>query len=73
MNVRKPPSIFFLTYLPLAFQSDEFSSRLLEERNVAVVPGHAFGAEGYVRLSYATSDVIIEKGMERLASFCSSL
>ena len=53
--------------------SDEFSTRLLEETKVAVVPGHAFGAEGYVRLSYATSDAIIEKGIERLASFCSRL
>jgi aspartate aminotransferase len=53
--------------------AEEFSARLLEERNVAVVPGHAFGAEGYVRLSYATSDEVIQKGIERLDSFCSSL
>ena len=57
----------------LGLSAEEFSARLLEERSVAVVPGHAFGAEGYVRLSYATSDVIIEKGLERLVSFCSSL
>jgi aspartate aminotransferase len=51
--------------------SEEFSTRLLEEEKVAVVSGHAFGADGYVRLSYATSDEIIEKGLARLTEFCS--
>ena len=53
--------------------SEEFSARLLEEEKVAVVSGHAFGADGYIRLSYATSDEVIEKGLSRLSSFCSSL
>jgi aspartate aminotransferase len=53
--------------------SEEFSARLLEEQKVAVVSGHAFGAEGYIRLSYATSDEIIEKGLSRIQSFCASL
>lgn len=53
--------------------SQEFASRLLDEENVAVVPGSAFGAEGYIRLSYATSDAVIEKGLERLARFCARL
>jgi aspartate aminotransferase len=53
--------------------SEEFSARLLEQENVAVVSGHAFGADGYIRLSYATSDEIIEKGLDRLKSFCQSL
>ena len=39
----------------------------------AAVPGSAFGAEGYLRLSYATSDEIIQKGVTRLAAFCASL
>ena len=46
--------------------------KALEKEKVAVVSGHAFGAEGYIRLSYATSDEIIEKGLDRLGSFCSS-
>ena len=50
--------------------SEEFSTRLLEEEKVAVVSGHAFGADGYVRLSYATSDEVIEKGLERMRFFC---
>jgi aspartate aminotransferase len=53
--------------------SAEFAARLLEEELVAVVPGSAFGSEGYIRLSYATSDAIIEKGLERLARFCAKL
>ena len=53
--------------------SAEFASRILDEENVAVVPGSAFGAEGYIRLSYATSDATIEKGLERLARFCAKL
>ena len=53
--------------------SEEFSDRLLEEQKVAVVSGHAFGAEGYIRLSYATSDEIIEKGLTRIREFCANL
>ena len=53
--------------------SEEFSARLLEDQKVAVVSGHAFGAEGYIRLSYATSDEIIQNGLIRLQEFCGSL
>jgi len=53
--------------------STEFSSRLLEKEKVAVVPGVAFGADEYVRLSYATSDAVIEKGIERMTRFCQGL
>lgn len=51
----------------------EFCNRLLETEKVAAVPGSAFGAEGYLRLSYATSDETIAKGVARLARFCASL
>jgi aspartate aminotransferase len=51
----------------------EFCNRLLEQEKVAAVPGSAFGAEGYLRLSYATSDEIIAKGVARLARFCAGL
>jgi aspartate aminotransferase len=53
--------------------SAEFCARLLQEEKVAAVPGSAFGAEGYLRLSYATSDAILAKGVERLARFCKKL
>jgi aspartate aminotransferase len=51
----------------------DFCNRLLDAEKVAAVPGSAFGAEGYLRLSYATSDEIIAKGVTRLARFCASL
>ena len=53
--------------------SEVFCARLLEKELVAAVPGSAFGAEGYLRLSYATSDATIAKGLERLGRFCRSL
>ena len=57
----------------LGLSSSDFAARLLDEELVAVVPGSAFGAEGYIRLSYATSDDIIRKGLERLGRFCGKL
>ena len=51
----------------------DFCNRLLDQEKVAAGPGSAFGAEGYLRLSYATSDEIIKKGVDRLARFCASL
>ena len=51
----------------------DFCNRLLDVEKVAAVPGSAFGAEGYLRLSYATSDEIIAKGVQRLAKFCAAL
>jgi len=53
--------------------STDFAAKLLEEELVAVVPGIAFGAEGYMRLSYATSDETIKKGLERIARFCKKI
>ncbi len=41
---------------------------VLEEAKVAFVPGEAFGAPGYARFSYATSDEEIVKGIERLGN-----
>ena len=44
----------------------EFADYLLEKAKIAVVPGLCFGAEGYMRLSYAASIEMIEEGMNRL-------
>lgn len=46
--------------------SMEMADYLLNETKVAVVPGVAFGADGYIRLSYATSVEMIEKGLARI-------
>ncbi len=51
--------------------SREFSLKLLEKKQVACVPGTAFGpsGEGFMRCSYATSLEQIKEAMERLAEF----
>jgi aspartate aminotransferase len=46
--------------------SVELAYYLLEQGHIAVVPGQAFGAEGYIRLSFATSMENIVEGMKRL-------
>ncbi|MGB0334778.1 MAG: pyridoxal phosphate-dependent aminotransferase [Opitutales bacterium] len=51
----------------------DFAGKILEQEKVALVPGEGFGAPGYIRLSYAISDEMIEKGIERIARFCRGL
>lgn len=57
----------------LGLKSIDFCARLLDEHKVAAVPGIAFGAEGYLRISYATGMANIEKGLDRLETFARSL
>lgn len=52
--------------------SQKFCKELLEKELVAVVPGVAFGADGYFRFSFATDLNTIEKGIQRIANFCKS-
>ena len=51
----------------------EFVQSLLENNDVAVVQGSAFGLEGFFRISYATSMEKLEIAMKRIKSFCESL
>ena len=46
----------------------ELAAVILDEAEVAVVPGEAFGTPGYLRLSYALSDQDLTTGVERVAS-----
>ena len=57
----------------LGLKSAEFCSQLLATAHVAAVPGIAFGAEGYLRISYATSLANIEKGLDRMETFVKKL
>ena len=57
----------------LVRDSVSLSEILLAEANVAVVPGSAFGADNYLRLSYAISMEIISKGLDRIAEFVKEL
>jgi aspartate aminotransferase len=47
--------------------SAELAALILEEAEVAVVPGEAFGTPGYFRLSYALGDADLEEGIGRMA------
>ncbi len=55
--------------------SDEFATRLLQEEELAVVPGTAFGdcGEGFLRISYAYSIDELREAMKRLAAFIGRL
>ena len=53
--------------------SADFADALLTNAKVAVVPGNAFMAEGYCRLSYATSMQNIQEGLARIEAFVKAL
>jgi aspartate aminotransferase len=53
----------------LAKDTTELAKLLLDKARVALVPGDAFGAPGYLRLSYATSIERIEEGLRRMERF----
>ena len=52
-----------------ASTSQELSALLLDEVEVAVVPGEAFGTPGFLRLSYALSDEDLIEGVSRMAKY----
>jgi aspartate aminotransferase len=45
--------------------SSAFCDYMLDEWKIAIIPGAGFGADAYMRLSYATSMANIEKGLDR--------
>ena len=51
--------------------SGQLAELLLDEADVAVVPGEAFGTDGYFRLSCALGDADLEEGVSRIAKFLS--
>jgi len=50
-----------------------FSSRLLDEKNVAIIPGVSFGRDDYVRISFATSMEQLKKGFDRIEEWAEGL
>ncbi|ANV97675.1 aspartate aminotransferase [Helicobacter enhydrae] len=72
LRLNKPQGAFYLfidiskTPYP---NSLDFCQFLLERQGVALVPGIAFGAEGFVRMSFATSIKTLQKGFEKIARF----
>ena len=73
----KPQGAFyvFMKVSDYGLSSEEFCERLLEEQQVAIVPGNAFGecGEGYARLSYAYSLEHLKEAVKRMDKFVRSL
>ncbi len=71
LSVLSPDGAFYLfvNIKEISNDSLEFCKRLLEDSEIAVVPGVGFGAEGYFRFSFATSMENIEKGIKRIEAF----
>lgn len=63
----------FVDISSTGLDSLSFCKQLLEEKQVATIPGVAFGNDNCIRLSYATDLPTIEKGMTRFAEFVGSL
>ncbi|MEA2017020.1 MAG: pyridoxal phosphate-dependent aminotransferase [Campylobacterota bacterium] len=74
LSVDKPNGAFYLfvNIQDITNDSMEFSKDLLADVGVAVVPGVAFGLEGYFRLSFATDEVTIRDGISRIKKFVDS-
>jgi aspartate aminotransferase len=77
ITCRKPEGAFYVfpninallgkTFAGKTINTDiEFADYLLDNAKIAVVPGSAFGADGHIRLSYATSIENIKEGIDRL-------
>ncbi|MBE9165658.1 pyridoxal phosphate-dependent aminotransferase [Tychonema sp. LEGE 06208] len=71
----KPDGAFymFVNISKTGMTSLEFSDAFLEQQQVAVIPGIAFGADDHIRLSYATDLDTIKKAVERLDKFVGSI
>ena len=71
----KPQGAFYMfcDIRKAGLKSDQFCAQLLEKRLVSCIPADSFGAEGYIRLSFATSIADIEKGVARIKSFLGEL
>jgi aspartate aminotransferase len=75
LSVLKPDGAFYLfvNISKVSNDSMKFCSELLEKGLVAVVPGIAFGSEGFFRFSFATDEQSIIDGINRIENFVKSL
>lgn len=76
-DVELPKGAFYIfpSIKKIGISSMEFVERLLEEENVAVIPGSAFSkdGEGFIRISYAQSYEQLEKGLDGMERFLRKL
>ncbi|MEZ3116710.1 pyridoxal phosphate-dependent aminotransferase [Halobaculum sp. MBLA0147] len=61
-----PPEGAFYMMVPVDDDDQTWAERAIDEAHVATVPGNAFGAPGYVRISYAASEARLREGIDRL-------
>jgi aspartate aminotransferase len=75
LNCPKPDGAFyvFVNIGQTGLNSLDFCAKLLDMERVAAVPGIAFGADDCIRLSYATDLGTIERGLDRLEKFVSTI
>ncbi len=75
LGCHKPEGAFyaFPSVKETGLNSLEFAKRLLDAEKVAVVPGTAFGREGYVRISYASSMDNLKEALNRMERFLAKL
>ncbi len=75
VSAPRPTGAFYIfcDISSFGLSSDDFCTRLLEEKLVAAIPGAPFGAEGWIRMSYACAEETIREACKRLAEFCASL
>jgi aspartate aminotransferase len=76
LRCRKPAGAFYmfidigeLLSMDRFRTSNDFAQALLDEARVAVTPGEAFDAPGFIRISYATSMELLREGSARLLEF----
>ncbi|KQX64706.1 MULTISPECIES: aminotransferase A [unclassified Paenibacillus] len=76
-ELEKPNGAFYLfpSIAKFGLSSQDFTMKLLHEEHVAVVPGDAFTSygEGYIRISYAYSQEVLEESLDRLERFVNKL
>jgi len=75
LSVIKPKGAFyvFANISKTKLTSLDFAQRLLDEAQVAVIPGIGFGEDKYIRLSFATSMDLIVKGLDRIEKWVGQL
>jgi len=75
LSVLKPDGAFYLfvNISKISNDSLKFAKDLLAQKELAVVPGVAFGSEGYFRFSFATDIESIRKGIKRIEEFVQEL
>ena len=75
ISFSRPQGAFyvFCNISKLGLDSMTFAKRVLEEASVAVIPGEGFGADEYVRLSFAASMEQIKEGTQRIADWVKKL